>query len=338
MDMKRSLQICFYLPLCGLLVWFLVDAAEVRCTVSEALALCAGSVIPALFPFLAVSSLLVSLDFGQWLSPCFSGLMSSLFHLPGPAGSALLLGLAAGYPVGAKTAADLYRSGLLTRAEAERLLTFCNNSNPVFLISVLGSGVFDSTRAGLWLWLIHIASALLTGLLFRGHGTGGPFQQTRPPALSPAPSFSGAFVAAVKSAAGAMLSICAFVTLFYVLSSPLARLSSPFGPLLTGALELFSLTPQLSPDQTGFLLAAGCAGWGGVSVLCQTASVLEGNGLSLRPCFFGKLTQGLLSLLLAALLSRYVLFKELNKTQEDYLKEFFRKKGNGPLFLSIFRK
>ena len=37
-------------------------------------------------------------------------------------------------------------------------------------------------------------------------------------------------------------------------------------------------------------------------------------------------------------ISRYVLFKELNKAQEDYLKEFFRKKGNGPLFLSIFRK
>ena len=307
MDMKRSLQICFYLPLCGLLVWFLVDAAEVRCTVSEALALCAGSVIPALFPFLAVSSLLVSLDFGQWLSPCFSGLMSSLFHLPGPAGSALLLGLAAGYPVGAKTAADLYRSGLLTRAEAERLLTFCNNSNPVFLISVLGSGVFDSTRAGLWLWLIHIASALLTGLLFRNQGPESSCQHARPPARSATPSFPNAFVAAVKSSAGAMLSICAFVTLFYVLSSPLAVLGAPLGPILTGTLELFSLTPQLSPDRFSFLLAAGCAGWGGISVLCQTAAVLVESGLSLRPCFFGTLTQGLLSFLLAALLSHYAL-------------------------------
>lgn len=58
----------------------------------------------------------------------------------------------------------------MTRGEAERLLAFCNNSNPVFLISVLGAGVFGSVRTGVWLWLIHILSALLTGLVFRRSG------------------------------------------------------------------------------------------------------------------------------------------------------------------------
>ena len=90
-----------------------------------------------------------------------AGLTAPLFRLPGCAGSALLLGLVGGYPIGARTAAELYTSGALTRQEAERLLTFCNNSNPVFLVSVLGSGVFGSVRTGLWLWLIHVCSALL---------------------------------------------------------------------------------------------------------------------------------------------------------------------------------
>ena len=307
MYMKRSPQIWLCLPLCGLLVWFLADAAEVRRTASEALALCARSVIPALFPFLAVSSLLVSLGFGQWLSPCFSGLMASLFRLPGLAGSALLLGLVAGYPIGAQTAAGLYQSRLLTRAEAERLLAFCNNSNPVFLISVLGSGVFGSTRTGLWLWLIHVASALAVGLLFRGRDTPSSPRHIPRPIHSGKTAFSATFVSAVRGAATAMLSICAFVTLFSVLSAPLSRLGAPLGPLLTGSLELFSLTPRLTPDRSGFILAAGCTGWGGVSVLCQTAAVLEASGLSLRPCVLGKLAQGLLSALLAALMSGYVL-------------------------------
>ena len=303
MTMKRFPQIRFCLPLCGLLVWFLADAERVRQAASEGLALCARSVVPALFPFLAVSSLLVTLGFGQWLSPYFSGLMVSLFRLPGTAGSALLLGLVAGYPVGARTAAELYRSGLLTKQEAERLLAFCNNSNPVFLISVLGAGVFGSTRTGLWLWLIHVASALITGLLFRGRNApSGPRAVPRPLSAA-APSFSGAFVSAVRDAAAAMLSVCAFVTLFYVLSTPFSGLDAPLGPLLIGTLELFSLTPLLSPDRSGFLLAAGCAGWGGLSVLCQTAAVLEGTGLSLRPCLLGKLVQGVISLLLAMLLS-----------------------------------
>ena len=67
-----------------------------------------------------------------------------------------------------------------------------------------------------------------------------------------------------------------------------------------GCGELFSLTPLLPCDRTGFLLAAGCAGWGGLSVLCQTSAILDGTDLPLAPCLLGKLTHGLLSALLAA--------------------------------------
>lgn len=291
MNRRGRKDLC--LILCGILVWFLADAKQLRLEAAKALTLCAGTVIPALFPFMAVTGLLVQLGFGQWMAPHMAGLMAPLFRLPGCAGSALLLGLVGGYPIGARTAAELYASGYLTRQEAERLLTFCNNSNPVFLISVLGVGIFGSVRRGLWLWLIHVGSALVTGVLFRGLGRG---RRMVPPAVSfQAASFSKAFVSAVREAAAGMLSVCAFVTLFYVLVSPLASLSGPLAALAVGCAELFSLTPLLDGSRLSFILAAGCAGWGGLSVLCQTAAVLDGTDLSLRPCLLGKLTQGTLS-------------------------------------------
>ena len=304
MCMSKRVRGNVCLILCGVLVWFLADAGQLRLEAAKALALCAGTVIPALFPFMAVTGLLMRLGFGQWLAPYMAGLMAPLFRLPGCAGSALLLGLVGGYPIGARTAAELYTSGALTRQEAERLLTFCNNSNPVFLISVLGVGVFGSVRVGLWLWLIHVASALVTGLLFRGLGRGR--RSVPPPVSFQAPSLPGAFVASVKDAAGAMVSVCAFVTLFYVLVSPLARLGGRLAATAVGITELFSLTPLLTCNRTGFILAAGCAGWGGLSVLCQTAAVLDGTDLPLRPCFLGKLTQGHLSALMAAALSLWL--------------------------------
>ena len=286
--MKKRWRADACLILCGILVWFLTDAGRVRAAAAEALTLCGESVIPALFPFLAVSGLLVSMGFGEWISPLFAGLMG-------------------GYPIGARTAADLYRQGLLTAGEAERLLAFCNNSNPVFLVSVLGSGVFGSVRVGVWLWLIHIFSALVTGILFRGGGRSAGRQHPARDFPCRSVSFSSAFVKAVRSAAAGMLSVCAFVVLFYVLASPLAALGGRLGTALVGIVELFSLTPLLTPDRFGLILAAGCAGWGGLSVLCQTASVLDGSGLRFRNCFWGKLTQGLLSALLAAVLSGYIL-------------------------------
>lgn len=302
--MKRRYRADVCLILCGALLWFLADAGRLRRETAAGLALCAGTVLPALFPFMAVTGLLTRLGFGQWLAPLFAGWMTPLFRLPGCAASALLTGLIGGYPIGVRTTAALYGEGSLTRSEAERLLTFCNNSNPVFLISVLGVGVFGSVRAGIWLWLIHVGAALLTGLLFRGHGSG---RRVPPAVCFRAPSLAGAVTAAVGDAASGMLSVCAFVTFFYVLSAPLRQLPGALAPLAVGLTELFSLTPLLTCDRVSFVLAAGCAGWGGLSVLCQSAAALEGADLPLRPCLLGKLAQGLLSAALAVPLARWLL-------------------------------
>ena len=304
-DMKASLRIPFYLALCGILIAFLVHSDATRSAALEALRLCGTSVIPALFPFLAVSSILISTGFGRWVSPHLSRWMTPLFRLPGSAGSAVLLGLVGGYPIGARTAAELYQHKLLTRDEAERLLTFCNNSNPAFLISVLGSGVFGSVRIGVWLWLIHVASAALTGVLLSRRGADSS-RRSPIPAVQEETAFLPLCVRSVGNAAAAMVSLCGFVVLFYVLARPLAALGGHLGPLLTGVLELFSLTPLLTADRFGFVLAAAYSGWGGVSVLCQAAAVLEGSGLSLKPCLEGKAVQGTLSALLALLLASYI--------------------------------
>ena len=306
MDMKKRWRTPFCLVLCCGALWFLADAAHCRAAVEEALSLCARSVIPSLFPFLVISSLLLAMGFGDLTASVLSGLMEPLFRIGGPGSAALVLGLLGGYPIGAKTAGELYQSHALSRQEAERLLTFCNNCSPVFLISVLGSGIFGSVRAGVWLLLIHVGSALLVGLLFRGTSSACSQDMSRSctfQAISPVQ----AFVSAVDGALRSVLSVCAFVTFFYVLSRPLSSLGSPAGALLVGMTELFSLTPLLTPDRFGFILAAGAAGWGGLSVLCQTAAALEGSGLRLRYYLAGTALQGLFSALLAAALSGYVL-------------------------------
>ena len=243
------------LVLCGVLLWLLRDAQTVRAAAARALTLCAGTVIPSLFPFLVISSLLIFLGFGEWLAPHFAGLMTPLFRLPG---------------------------------QAEQ------------------GCVFGSVRAGVWLWLIHLLSALLTGLLFRGTKSSARRGTVRPISYR-AVSLPAAVVSSVRSAANGMLSVCAFVTLFYVLISPLASRSRLLPTALVGLVELFSLTPLLTPDVPGFVLAAACAGWGGLSVLCQTAAVLDGTGLRLTPCVWGKLLQALLSAALALAVSGFVL-------------------------------
>lgn len=303
--MKKPFQNAILLLLVFAAVWLLLDGS-VRDTAEAGVRLCLRSVIPALFPFMVVSSLLLSMGFGEWLSAPLGGLMA-LYGIDGAGASALALGLLGGYPLGARTAAELYRRKLLSQEETTRLLSFCNNANPAFLITVLGVGVFGSFRTGVWLWLIHVTAALITGLFFRAKSTRQRQKTTFRRAAFRAEKLSTAVVTAVESALTGTLKVCAFVLTFSILARPCQSIGGTAGVLLSGMLELFSTISLLTADRTGFVLAAGLAGWGGASVLCQTAALLADTDLPLWPCAAGKAIQGILSAALAMLLAGFVL-------------------------------
>ena len=73
----------------------------------DAMLLCAQTLIPSLFPFFVLSSLLIACGASELLSALLSPLMRPLFGLSGTGAAALALGLCGGYPVGARTAAEL---------------------------------------------------------------------------------------------------------------------------------------------------------------------------------------------------------------------------------------
>ena len=132
--MKGRLAAWGCLAALGLL---LARSAEAAQAVRDGLALCTGSVIPALFPFLAVSGLLTALDAGA--SPAL-GPLARLLGCSRAGARAFLLGLTGSYPVGARTVAQLYRRGGISRREACRLLLFSNNCGPAFILVVAGLG------------------------------------------------------------------------------------------------------------------------------------------------------------------------------------------------------
>lgn len=287
--------------LTAVLLWFLWDPETVRAAVMRGLRLCGTNVIPALFPFLAVSGLVTALGFGDWLSRPLEGVLRRLYHVSGAGASALVLGALGGYPAGARTVTALYSDGSLSKPEAERLMTFVNNANPATLISALGVGIFHSVRAGVWLWLIHLLSALLAGLLLCRTGELSTPRRTAPIRTV---RFAPAFTDAIRSATAAMLYVCGFVVLFHVLAEPLTHLPGLIGFVATGLLEQFSAIPLTPDSAVGFVWISGLAGWGGLSVHCQIMATLADTDLDVRPCLLGKALQGLLALAFAALVLR----------------------------------
>ena len=282
----------------------------------EGLSLCFQTVLPSLFPFFVLSSLLVSSGAAEAFGRALEPVMRPLFYLSGAGAGALSLGLVGGYPVGARTVAELYRAGRLPRAEAERLLGFCNNAGPGFLLGVCGGAVLHSARAGAYLYLVHAASAVLTGVLLRRgallecdaeraarRSRGGA--NIRPRGAGSGQPRAAAFTAAVRDSFAAVWSVCGYVVLFAVLLR-FVTLLLPERPLLVGFIELTNGVLSLPSGRGGFVLCAVLLGWGGLSVHAQTLSVLEESGLSARWYFVGKTVQAALSAPLALLTAKWL--------------------------------
>lgn len=254
--------------------------------------------------------------------------MAPLFRVNGSCAGAFLLGIVGGYPVGARTAIALYESGQCSRAEAERLMSFCNNSGPAFILGVVGAGIFSSSAAGLWLYGAHVAASVLVGLIFRFYGNGAvtaPREVSNSHTSRSAPAI---FIEAVKNAFSSTLGICAFVIFFTVVIRLLfltgiithlaALLVLPLGhlglrqdmaeSLLSGAIEMtsgvWSLRDMAASLGSRLCMAAFILGWAGLSVHCQVLSFIGSSGLSTRTYFFGKLLHGILSAALIFLLSK----------------------------------
>ena len=293
------------------------------------LQLCYNVIIPSLFPFFVLSSLVVELGLADYLGRLLEGVMRPLFHVSGSCASAFALGFVGGYPVGAKTAINLYERGMCSRTEAERLLAFCNNSGPAFILGVVGTGIFASSTVGVALYLAHALASVCIGLLFRFYKAGTC--ASKAPA-HPAPRFqarrlSVAFTDSIKGSFLSTLNICAFVVFFTVVIQLLMRsgflpglaqgigtLFAPLGMtpewarrLLTGMLEVSSGVSTLTEGATlngRLTMAAFMLGWAGISVHCQVLSFIGGSSLSVRTYLVGKLLHGGLSALFVSVLLR----------------------------------
>ena len=295
----------------------------------DGLKLCANAIVPSLFPFFVLSSMIAETGAAQRLGRLLEPVMRPLFNVGGNCAVAFALGFVGGYPIGAGTVISLYENGSCSKTEAERLLSFCNNSGPAFIFGIVGAGVFSSGKIGLLLYLIHTVASVVVGILFRRWGKNASLHEPYKSHQTKAPvSFSKAFTGAVKSAVASSLNICGFVIFFTIFIKLLffsglltwvaAAIGTVFAPvgfdkawaerLLTGIIELTSGVWTLKGAEgqiTGSVaMAAFMLGWAGLSVHSQVLSFIGESGLSVKTYILGKLLQGVISAALVFVASR----------------------------------
>jgi len=289
----------------------------------EGLLLWFNNVLPSMLPFMIATNMLISLGFAQTLGNFISPIMKNIFKLPGSGGFALIIGLTSGYPLGAKVVADLHRNEQISTDEAQHLLGFCNNAGPLFIVGVVGIGMFESASVGYLLWASHALSAILLGVIL-GWVKKAPVvlpkgsvaevspaeREHTPIKKEPIGKIMGE---AVKNAMEAMALVGGLIIFFSVVVALIDAIAFPddvsLGGLMAGLIEVTGGLNRLAIMHTTpqtLAIVAFVIAFGGFSIHMQTFHFTTGTGIRPMPYLLSKIAHGLIAILVIMILSYIV--------------------------------
>ncbi|WP_101844863.1 sporulation integral membrane protein YlbJ [Halobacillus sp. Marseille-P3879] len=289
-------------------------------------------VFPSLLPFFIVAELLFGLGVVHGVGILSEKFMRPLFNVPGSGGFVWIMGMASGYPAGAKWTRELRINGQVTRIEAERLVAFTNASSPLFILSAVSVGFFGDPGLGVLLAAAHYGGCIIVGFLMRFYGYKDQRSAYRTASFSIKEAFISSHKARLKDgrpfgkllgdaviqSVQTLLLVGGFIILFSVLTGLLKHsflLDLSYGflhlltvpsdlhfPVLTGLLELTTgigeVTSSNAPLLTQLCLASFMLGFHGFSIQAQIASILADTDIRFTPYLVARMIHGITAVLI----------------------------------------
>lgn len=284
------------------------------------LVLWANSIVPSLFPFFVATELLSHTNFTYYLGKLLNRFMKPVFNVRGEGAFAFIMGIISGYPIGAKIAANFRENNVCSKEECERLLSFTNNSGPLFIIGSVGISMFGNSTIGFLLLFTHLLASITVGFIFRfwKYNVKSDMITTKYKLNSNDnitwSNLGGIIGSSISSSINTILLIGGFVVLFSVLISILQSshllyaFTNCIEPLfdflhipvefcsgfisgileLTNGLSIISSIPEKKLS-INIIIASFLLGLGGISILLQVWSTIAKTDLSIKPYILGKL-------------------------------------------------
>ena len=309
--MKRTLT---GLGIVLLFSFMLLSPKAVFSGASSGLLLWFQTILPTLFPFLLVSNLLLATGSIHYLTSAFSKICRTFLSVSDCGSFAVITGFLCGYPMGAKTAADLNTQGYITHREACYLLSFCNNTSPVFIMNYIVYQTLEDETLLLPTLFILLVSPLFVSLITRciykmslidRVGNQNTFARsaafsTPAEERSKEPGFSFRQLDhCIMDSCETLVKVGGYIILFSVLSSivssspfplPGSKFFLPFLEVTNGISMIGSASMSM---RFKYPMLLGLTSFGGFCAVMQTQSMVQKAGLPIFPYFTEKLAAAL---------------------------------------------
>ena len=132
----------------GLLLWF-------------------NTIFPTLFPFMFITAILLKSGGLNIIANVLGKPLGKIFSVSAAGAFSVIAGFLCGYPMGAKVTADLVCTKKIERSEAAYLLSFCNNTSPVFIVNFIIHKILRDRTLLVPTLIILIAVPIFLSFFFR---------------------------------------------------------------------------------------------------------------------------------------------------------------------------
>lgn len=258
------------------------NGSVVTKAVAEGLRAAFLTVMPSTFPYMVLSSVMISSGVFEKTGRIFSPL-AKLFDLPDGCMFVIPMSLVCGFPVGAAAVGRLYAEGRCSREEGERLAAFCNFCGPPYILGVFASAV-ESYRGAVIAYITQSILALIFGIVLAKTGGRKRKEDEKEPRVSGGADginkegLSSVICHAVCTSGYKYMNTVFYIVFFSVICSAAGKML-PFLPRpLLGFLELtygISGLNTIKNKVARYFFGCAIIYFSGASVHFQVISILE---------------------------------------------------------------
>lgn len=307
---------CFMKRLVPIFVFFifiimLLYPAQTFAGAKEGLLLWFNTVFPTLFPFMILSSMIIKTNTLDYIVKYLGSFFKKSFHVSASGSFAILGGFLCGYPMGAKIITDLLDEKRINRNEGAYLLSFCNNTSPIFLVSFILLQHIKYDKLILPGIVISIISPIISSQLFyffyyrkKILQTYGTEKSTNNNSESFFDNLDQSIMVSIES----IVQIGGYIIVFSVLVELMNIINLSNNLFFMFLISLLEITNGISiidqariNIQIKWILSLALASFGGLCSIFQTRCMISKTTLSIQAYTIEKLITAIVTSLLAFL-------------------------------------
>jgi len=294
-----------------ILIELILNKNLIFTTITYSLKLWTTSIIPSLFPFFIISDILITYNITYYIPKPIKKIFKNIFNVSEYCLSIFFLSMLSGFPSNARNTKKYYEQGLITKEEADHILTFTHFSNPLFILSTIAVLFLDNEKLGLPILISHYLGNIIIGILTRNNHK-NKTQNTKEIKLDKQKSqnFGKVLTKSITSSIDTLLLILGTLTCFLVLSALIINtlnLNLYNTTLIKCILEITMGLKSLSllnlNNTYKIIISSIALSFGGLSVHMQVISQISDTNISYTKFFISRIYHAIISGLIAFLIS-----------------------------------